>query len=58
MISGQIILITLIGNKPLLFSPADYADLRGEFLKPLITLIANKLQILQITQINFKCASA
>ena len=45
MISGQIILITLIGNKPLFFSPADAADLRRGFLKPWITLNANKLQV-------------
>ena len=38
------------------FSPADTADLRRGFFKPqiaLITQIFNKLQILQITQIEF-----
>lgn len=46
MISRQIILITLIGNKLQFFSPADAADLRRGFLKPWITWIAlifNKL---------------
>ena len=35
------------------FSPADAADFRRGFLKPQITLIFNKLQILQIGQIYF-----